>query len=55
LVLRNGVGGAGGALIAGLICGWLRRRQPTMGAFPPAARQTLSDLGLGGFIAAIGR
>jgi putative transport protein len=48
------LGGAGGALIAGLICGWLRTRQPTMGAFPPAAQQTLSDLGLGGFIATIG-
>jgi aspartate-alanine antiporter len=48
------LGGAGGALIAGLICGWWRTRQPLMGAFPPAAQQTLSDLGLGGFIAAIG-
>ena len=48
------LGGGGGALIAGLICGWLRSRRPTMGAMPPAAQQTLSDLGLGGFIAAIG-
>jgi aspartate-alanine antiporter len=48
------LGGAGGALILGLICGWLRTRQPTIGAFPPAAQQTLSDLGLGGFIASIG-
>jgi aspartate-alanine antiporter len=48
------LGGAGGALIAGLFCGWLRTRQPQMGSFPPAAQQTLSDLGLGGFIAAIG-
>jgi aspartate-alanine antiporter len=48
------LGGAGGALIAGLVCGWLRTRQPLMGSFPPAAQQTLSDLGLGGFIAAIG-
>jgi putative transport protein len=48
------LGGAGGALLAGLICGWLRTRRPTMGSFPPAAQQTLSDLGLGGFIAAIG-
>ena len=46
--------GGGGALIAGLVCGWLRSRRPTMGAMPPAAQQTLSDLGLGGFIAAIG-
>jgi putative transport protein len=46
--------GGGGALIAGLVCGWLRTRQPTVGSFPPAAQQTLSDLGLGGFIASIG-
>ena len=48
------LGGAGGALIMGLVCGFLRTRQPTIGAFPPAAQQTLSDLGLGGFIASIG-
>ncbi|UVO40275.1 transporter [Bradyrhizobium arachidis] len=48
------LGGGGGALIAGLACGWLRARRPTMGALPPQAQQTLSDLGLGGFIAAIG-
>lgn len=48
------LGGGGGALIAGLVCGWLRTRRPAIGALPPAAQQTLSDLGLGGFIAAIG-
>ncbi len=48
------LGGGGGALIAGLICGWLRSRRPTMGAFPPAAQQALGDLGLGGFVACIG-
>jgi AspT/YidE/YbjL antiporter-like protein len=48
------LGGGGGALIAGLICGWLRARRPTLGAFPPSAQQTLSDFGLGAFIAAIG-
>ena len=48
------LGGGGGALIAGLVCGWLRSRRPTMGALPPPAQQILSDLGLGGFIAAIG-
>jgi aspartate-alanine antiporter len=48
------LGGGGGALIAGLICGWLRSRRPTMGAFPPAAQQSLIDLGLGGFVATIG-
>ncbi|MCG2626545.1 transporter [Bradyrhizobium sp. WYCCWR 13023] len=48
------LGGGGGALIAGLVCGWLRSRKPSMGAMPPAAQQTLGDIGLGGFIAAIG-
>ena len=42
------LGGGGGALVAGLVCGWLRSRRPTMGAFPPAAQQSLCDLGLGG-------
>jgi putative transport protein len=48
------LGGGGGALIAGLVCGWLRSRRPTIGAMPPAAQQTLIDLGLGAFVAAIG-
>jgi putative transport protein len=48
------LGGGGGALVAGLVCGWLRSRRPTMGSFPPAAQQSLIDLGLGGFVAAIG-
>jgi putative transport protein len=48
------LGGGGGALIAGLVCGWYRSSQPTVGALPPAAQQILVDLGLGGFIAAIG-
>jgi len=48
------LGGGGGALVAGLVFGWIRSRRPTMGAFPPAAQQSLIDLGLGGFIAAIG-
>ena len=48
------LGGGGGALVAGLVCGWLRSHRPTMGAFPPAAQQVLIDLGLGGFVAAIG-
>ena len=26
------LGGAGGALLAGLVCGWLRSRRPTVGA-----------------------
>ena len=52
--LAVSLGGAGGTLLLGLICGWLRARRPTVGSYPPAAQQTLSDIGLGGFIAAIG-
>jgi putative transport protein len=52
--LAVSLGGAGGTLLVGLICGWLRTRRPTFGGYPPAAEQTLSDIGLGGFIAAIG-
>lgn len=48
------LGGGGGALIAGLVCGWLHARRPLAGAFPPAAQQTMIDIGLGGFIACIG-
>lgn len=48
------LGGGGGALIAGLVCGWLHARKPIAGAFPPAAQQTMIDVGLGGFIACIG-
>jgi putative transport protein len=48
------LGGGGGAIVAGLICGWLHSRRPSVGAIPPAAQQTLMDFGLGGFIAAIG-
>jgi AspT/YidE/YbjL antiporter-like protein len=48
------LGGGGGALVAGLVFGWLRSRRPIMGAFPPAAQQSMIDLGLGGFVAVIG-
>jgi AspT/YidE/YbjL antiporter-like protein len=48
------LGGGGGALVAGLVCGWLHSRRPAVGAIPPAAQQTLTDLGLGGFVASIG-
>mgnify|MGYP003694564135 CR=1 FL=1 len=34
-------GGAGGTLLVGLICGWLRARRPTVGSFPPSAQQSL--------------
>ena len=48
------LGGGGGVLVAGLVCGWLHSRRPNMGAIPPAAQQTMISIGLGGFLAAIG-
>ena len=48
------LGGGGGALVAGLVSGWLHSRRPAVGAIPPAAQQTLVDFGLGGFVACIG-
>ena len=48
------LGGGGGALVAGLVCGWFHSRHPSVGAIPPAAQHALVDLGLGGFIASIG-
>jgi putative transport protein len=48
------LGGGGGALVAGLVSGWLHSRRPLVGTIPPAAQQTLIDFGLGGFVAAIG-
>ena len=38
--LTVSLGGAGGTLLVGLICGWLRARRPTVGNYPPAAQQT---------------
>jgi len=48
------LGSGGGALISGLICGWLNMRNPSRGAFPSAAGEFAKDFGLAAFIAAIG-
>jgi putative transport protein len=48
------LGSGGGALIAGLIAGWLRSRYRLFGGFPPAAVAVISDLGLCMFIAMVG-
>ena len=48
------LGAGGGALLSGLLFGWLRTRHQTMGNMPPAASQLLKDLGLAGFVAAVG-
>jgi putative transport protein len=48
------LGSGGGVLVAGLVFGWLRSRQPTFGSFPTAVQAVFSDLGLNGFIAVVG-
>lgn len=45
---------SGGALIAGLICGWLRSRHPSFGGIPASSLWLLNNLGLNMFIAVIG-
>ncbi|EFF81634.1 aspartate-alanine antiporter [Acinetobacter haemolyticus ATCC 19194] len=48
------LGAGGGALLSGLIFGWLRSRHQVHGNMPAAASQLLKDLGLAGFVAAVG-
>ncbi|MCR6635872.1 aspartate-alanine antiporter [Devosia sp.] len=48
------LGAGGGALLSGLLFGWLRSRHQTMGNMPLPASQLLKDLGLAGFVAAVG-
>lgn len=45
---------SGGALIAGLFCGWLRTKHPTFGRIPQPAVWLMDNLGLNMFIAVIG-
>lgn len=45
---------SGGALISGLICGWLRSKHPTFGRVPKEAVWVMNNLGLNMFIAVIG-
>lgn len=45
---------SGGALISGLICGWLRSRRPSFGGIPSSSIWLLNNLGLNMFIAVIG-
>lgn len=59
LVLRIGsipltLGSGGGALLAGLLFGWYRSRNMTIGNMPTAASTLLRDLGLAGFVAVVG-
>ena len=45
---------SGGALISGLIFGWLRSKHPTFGRIPKPAVWVMNNLGLNMFIAVIG-
>lgn len=45
---------SGGALIAGLVFGWLRSKHPTFGRIPSSSLWILNNLGLNMFIAVIG-
>ncbi|MBP5979130.1 MAG: aspartate-alanine antiporter [Halomonas sp.] len=59
LVLRIGaipltLGSGGGALLAGLLFGWYRSRNMTIGNMPTGASTLLRDLGLAGFVAVVG-
>ena len=45
---------SGGALISGLVCGWLRTQHPTFGRIPQSAVWLMDNLGLNMFIAVIG-
>jgi putative transport protein len=45
---------SGGALIAGLVCGWLRSVNPTFGRIPGPALWVFNNIGLNTFIAVVG-
>jgi putative transport protein len=48
------LGAGGGALLSGLLFGWLRSKRPMFGALPPAAGQLLQDFGLAAFVTVVG-
>ena len=48
------LGASGGALIMGLIMGWLRAKRPVVGAIPKASLWVFNNLGLNMYIAVIG-
>lgn len=48
------LGTGGGALVAGLVLGWLHMHRPQYGAIPADTAQFMKDFGLATFIAAVG-
>jgi putative transport protein len=49
-----GLSTSGGALVAGLVCGWLRSVHPTFGRIPGPALWVFNNVGLNTFIAVVG-
>ena len=45
---------AGGALISGIVCGWLRSVHPKFGRIPPSTVWFMNSVGLNIFIAIVG-
>lgn len=48
------LGSGGGALLSGLVFGWINFKRPGVGDMPSAAVQLLKDLGLAMFVACVG-
>lgn len=48
------LGASGGALVAGLVLGWLRSKRPVAGSIPKASLWVFNNLGLNMYIAVIG-
>lgn len=48
------LGASGGALVSGLVLGWLRSKRPVHGAIPKASLWVFNNLGLNMYIAVIG-
>ena len=48
------LGSDGGALVSGLVCGWINAKRPALGHMPDQAVQLLKDLGLAVFVACVG-
>jgi aspartate-alanine antiporter len=48
------LGSGGGALVSGLVCGWINAKRPAIGHMPDHAVQLLKDLGLAVFVACVG-
>ena len=48
------LGSSGGALVSGLILGWLRSKRPVFGSIPKASLWVFNNLGLNMYIAVIG-